>query len=182
LSAPSAWAPPIEIGIYPYCNRAVAVHWMARISRRQGTVAKAMAASPPRSTYALRSTWGPERSGTSAARLVGNAGGLERPATRVPDARGSGPRRHQRDASTNLPALGLNGKIALVTVAASGIGHSIAKRFLEADGRVVIADLKLDAAKAAAAALAGPKSAMAVAMDVANEPQVEAGVQQAVAA
>ena len=34
----------------------------------------------------------------------------------------------------------LDGKVALITGAASGIGHAIAKRYLEADGRVVIAD------------------------------------------
>ena len=76
----------------------------------------------------------------------------------------------------------LNGKIALVTGAASGIGYAIAKRFLEAEGRVVIADLNLEAARKAASALAGSKSAMAVAMDVANEDQVNAGVREAIAA
>jgi 3-hydroxybutyrate dehydrogenase len=76
----------------------------------------------------------------------------------------------------------LNGKIALVTGAASGIGYAIAKRFLEAEGRVVIADLNLEAARKAASALAGSKSAMAVAMDVANEDQVNAGVRDAIAA
>ena len=44
----------------------------------------------------------------------------------------------------------LNGKVALITGAASGIGHAIAKRYVEADGRVVIADL--DPTKAAQAA------------------------------
>jgi 3-hydroxybutyrate dehydrogenase len=44
----------------------------------------------------------------------------------------------------------LDGKVALITGAASGIGHAIAKRFLEADGRVVIADLNADGAKASA--------------------------------
>jgi 3-hydroxybutyrate dehydrogenase len=76
----------------------------------------------------------------------------------------------------------LNGKIALVTGAASGIGYAIAKRFLEAEGRVVIADLNLEAARKAASALGGSKSAMAVAMDVANEEQVNAGVRDAIAA
>ncbi len=76
----------------------------------------------------------------------------------------------------------LNGKIALVTGAASGIGYAIAKRFLAAEGRVVIADLNLEAARKAASALGGSKSAMAVAMDVANEEQVNAGVRDAIAA
>ena len=48
----------------------------------------------------------------------------------------------------------LDGKVALVTGAASGIGFAIAKRFLEADGRVAIADLNLDAAKSASAQVA----------------------------
>jgi len=76
----------------------------------------------------------------------------------------------------------LNGKIALVTGAASGIGNAIAKRYLEAEGRVVIADLNLEAARAAASALGGSKSTMAVGMDVANEDQVNAGVREAIAA
>jgi 3-hydroxybutyrate dehydrogenase len=75
----------------------------------------------------------------------------------------------------------LNGKVALITGAASGIGYAIAKRFLEAKGRIVIADLNLDAANSAAKALAGPKAAMAVGMDVANEAQVVAGVSEAIA-
>ncbi len=70
----------------------------------------------------------------------------------------------------------LNGKVAFVTGAASGIGLGIAKRFVEAGGRVVVADLNMDAAKTAAADLGGDAVAFAVAMDVSNEDQVNAGV------
>ena len=75
----------------------------------------------------------------------------------------------------------LNGKVALITGAASGIGYAIAKRYLEADGRVIIADLNPEAARHAASALADTKSAIGVGMDVANEDQVDAGVDHAVA-
>jgi 3-hydroxybutyrate dehydrogenase len=69
----------------------------------------------------------------------------------------------------------------LITGAANGIGHAIAKRYLEADGRVVIADI--DPAKAAQAAreLADKKSAIGIRMDVSNEEEVNAGVDQAAA-
>ncbi len=73
----------------------------------------------------------------------------------------------------------LDGKVALITGAASGIGHQIARRYVEAGGRVAIADLNLDAAKAAAKELGGEKEAIAVAMDVSNEDQVNAGVDAA---
>ena len=76
----------------------------------------------------------------------------------------------------------LNGKVALITGAASGIGHAIAKRYLEADGRVVIADLNVEGATQAARELAGEELAIGVGMDVSNEDQVNAGVEQAVAA
>jgi 3-hydroxybutyrate dehydrogenase len=79
-------------------------------------------------------------------------------------------------------AMTLDGKVALVTGAASGIGFAIAKRYLEADGRVVIADLNREAAITAARGLDGSKSAIAVAMDVTSEEQVNAGVAAAVEA
>ena len=56
----------------------------------------------------------------------------------------------------------LNGKVALITGAASGIGYAIAKRYLEADGRVIIADLSSEAARHAANALADTRSAIGV--------------------
>ena len=70
----------------------------------------------------------------------------------------------------------LSGKVAFITGAASGIGLGVAKRFVEADGRVVVADLTVDAANAAAKQLGGPSVAIAVAMDVVNESEVGAGV------
>jgi 3-hydroxybutyrate dehydrogenase len=76
----------------------------------------------------------------------------------------------------------LDGKVALITGAASGIGHQIARRYVEAGGRVAIADLNLDAAKAAAEELGGEKDAIAVAMDVTKEDEVNAGVEKTASA
>jgi|SoiMethySBSTD1v2_1073268.scaffolds.fasta_scaffold1141477_2 NAD(P)-dependent dehydrogenase (short-subunit alcohol dehydrogenase family) len=76
----------------------------------------------------------------------------------------------------------LNGKVALITGAASGIGHGIAKRYVEAGGRVVIADLNADGAARAAKELGDAKTAIGIAMDVTKEDQVNAGVEQAVKA
>ncbi len=71
----------------------------------------------------------------------------------------------------------LTDKVAVITGAASGIGRDIARAFLANGARVVIADLKLDAAQAAAASL-DPSGdyAMAVAMDVSDEAQVDDGI------
>jgi 3-hydroxybutyrate dehydrogenase len=76
----------------------------------------------------------------------------------------------------------LNNRVSLITGAASGIGLGIAHRFAEAGGRVAIADINLAAAQAAATAINArhPASAMAVAMDVTSEEQVNAGVAQIV--
>jgi 3-hydroxybutyrate dehydrogenase len=72
----------------------------------------------------------------------------------------------------------LDNKIVIVTGAASGIGLAIAKRYAQAGGRVAIADLKLEAAQAAADGINAehPGAAMAVEMDVTSEDQVNAGV------
>ena len=71
----------------------------------------------------------------------------------------------------------LDGKVCIVTGAASGIGKRIAEVYAQAGGRVAIADLKLDAAEAAAQSIreAGGQ-ARAVAMDVTDEQQVVDGV------
>jgi 3-hydroxybutyrate dehydrogenase len=77
----------------------------------------------------------------------------------------------------------LKGKIAIVTGAAGGIGYGIAKKYISEGARVAIADLKADAAEAAAAELTamGPGEAIGIAMDVTNEDQVNAGVAAVVA-
>ena len=75
----------------------------------------------------------------------------------------------------------LDGKVALITGAASGIGHEIAKRYVAAGGRVAIADLNMEGAVAAAKELGGEKDAIGVAMDVSNEEQVNAGVEKVAA-
>src|SRR5690554_6857440 len=76
----------------------------------------------------------------------------------------------------------LDGKVCIVTGAASGIGKRIAEVYAQAGGRVAIADLKLDAAEAAARAIRdGGGQAMAVAMDVTDEQQVVDGVARVVA-
>lgn len=75
----------------------------------------------------------------------------------------------------------IDDKVAVVTGAASGIGKAIARTFIAAGARVVIADLDAKGAATAAAELAGPdRRAMSVAMDVTDERQVEAGMAQAI--
>ena len=71
----------------------------------------------------------------------------------------------------------LQGKTAIITGAASGIGKEIALEFAREGANVAIADLNLIAANATAAEMvsAGHK-ALGVAMDVADEKAVEDGV------
>ena len=73
----------------------------------------------------------------------------------------------------------LEGKVAVVTGAASGIGHEIAKTYLREGAKVVIADLK-NAADAAKEMDPTGKKAIGISMDVTNEQQVNDGIDQAV--
>ena len=64
----------------------------------------------------------------------------------------------------------LQGKIALITGAARGLGAAIARRFAEEGARVIVNDLNIDAARATAEGLGG----LAVAADVADSSLVQA--------
>ena len=71
----------------------------------------------------------------------------------------------------------LKDKIAIVTGAASGIGKEIATEFVREGAKVAIADLNLEAARAAAAEIdPSGAAAFAVRMDVTSEDEVEAGI------
>jgi 3-hydroxybutyrate dehydrogenase len=77
----------------------------------------------------------------------------------------------------------LKDRVAVVTGAASGIGHEIARTFAVEGAKIVIADLNQQGADAAAKELdASGKRAVGIAMDVSSEPQVEAGMAKAIAA
>ncbi|MFF9322733.1 bifunctional aldolase/short-chain dehydrogenase [Streptomyces sp. NPDC014735] len=73
-------------------------------------------------------------------------------------------------------------RIALVTGAASGIGRATAKRLAAEGACVVIADLDLSKAEAAAAEIGGPDVAVGVAADVSDEAAVRAMTDAAVLA
>jgi 3-hydroxybutyrate dehydrogenase len=77
----------------------------------------------------------------------------------------------------------LDGKVALITGAASGIGKAIAELYAKNGAAVAIADINQAAADAAAAEInaAGGK-AIGIEMDVTNEAAVNAGTEKAVAA
>lgn len=71
----------------------------------------------------------------------------------------------------------LDGKVAIVTGAASGIGKRIAEVYADAGAAVAIADINLDAATATAQELAAKGAkAFGVKMDVTSEQEVDDGV------
>ncbi|MDE2626777.1 MAG: 3-hydroxybutyrate dehydrogenase [Burkholderiales bacterium] len=77
----------------------------------------------------------------------------------------------------------LQDKVCIVTGAASGIGKEIAFTYAREGGKVVIADMNKAAAQAAADEIGqAGGTAMAVAMDVTSEEQVNAAVAEVVAA
>ena len=70
----------------------------------------------------------------------------------------------------------LQGKSALVTGAASGIGAEIARVFADAGAKVCIADVNEEAARQTAVRL---KNSIGIRMDVTSEEEVERGVDRA---
>jgi len=75
----------------------------------------------------------------------------------------------------------LDGKVALITGAASGIGKDIARVFANSGAKIAIADLNLEAAVATAAEIDPTgRLAIGVGMDVSDEQQVDAGTAQVV--
>ncbi|TDQ03034.1 MULTISPECIES: bifunctional rhamnulose-1-phosphate aldolase/short-chain dehydrogenase [unclassified Leifsonia] len=76
----------------------------------------------------------------------------------------------------------LAGRIALVTGAASGIGKAIATRLAAEGACVVIADLDLVKAQAAAAEIGNADVAIGVAADVTDEKAVDASIREALLA
>jgi 3-oxoacyl-[acyl-carrier protein] reductase len=77
----------------------------------------------------------------------------------------------------------LTGHTAVVTGGAQGLGMAIAERFVAEGARVVLGDVNLEAAQAAAEALAdraGAEVAIACRTDVTSEPAVSALVETAV--
>ena len=71
----------------------------------------------------------------------------------------------------------LTDQVAIVTVAASGLGRAVARRFARAGARVVVADLDAAAAGATAREIdADPRRALGLAMDVTDERAVDSGV------
>jgi 3-hydroxybutyrate dehydrogenase len=70
-----------------------------------------------------------------------------------------------------------DGKVAVITGAASGIGKAIALRFVAEGGTPVIADLDVDQANFTAREIrAAGSDALAIGMDVTNEAAVEKGI------
>ncbi len=77
--------------------------------------------------------------------------------------------------TSGTDAFRLDGKVALVTGGASGIGESTCKELTRAGASVIVADINLESAQALAASLTNAK---AVRMDVTNRESIDAAAAQ----
>ena len=132
-----------------------------------------------------------------------HAGDDRRPGDPRRDFRGIGGARHRRLSSTlaeialdavtapaqasagatgRSPKMRLEGKTAIVSGSAAGIGYAIAERLLAEGARVVAADVDRSRGEKAAAELAAAGDVRFVPTDVAKRAQVEALVEAALAA
>lgn len=75
----------------------------------------------------------------------------------------------------------LEGKVAVITGAASGIGAATAKTYVDHGARVVLGDIQDEAGEGMAAALGGASRAIFRHCNVTNEAEVEALVEAAIA-
>ena len=75
----------------------------------------------------------------------------------------------------------INGKVAVVTGGASGIGQAVARRLAGAGGKVAIFDLNEDAGGAMVAEL-GADSCVFAKVNVVDEDSVKAGIEAVVEA
>jgi NAD(P)-dependent dehydrogenase (short-subunit alcohol dehydrogenase family) len=75
----------------------------------------------------------------------------------------------------------LDGKVALVTGGARGIGLAIARRFVAEGAKVVIGDIDGAEASAAAASLGSPSEVLAHSLDITKEEQIAVTLRAAVA-
>ncbi|WGF88524.1 SDR family NAD(P)-dependent oxidoreductase [Marinivivus vitaminiproducens] len=75
-----------------------------------------------------------------------------------------------------MAAAMMDGRVALITGGAGGIGRAIGRRVLEEGGRVALADLSADAAKEAAGALGAGDRAIGLGLDVASGESAQACV------
>ena len=87
----------------------------------------------------------------------------------------------------DVPTMKLQGKVAIVTGAGSGMGRAIARRYAQEGASVVVADLNKDAADGVVAEIRGEVrleigEPLAVQVDVRDQAQVQAMVDQTVTA
>ncbi len=78
-----------------------------------------------------------------------------------------------------LAPFSLEGKVALISGAAQGLGMEIAALFLDVGASVVLTDINGDAARATAADLSAKGPVLGLAMDVADEAAVDAAFEAA---